>query len=378
MVVAQFTGVSLQKDDNAFIKWDGSAYIAGSHTDGDSIYKASYRNFHVKCSNDSVIQAVSVFAVGFADHFVAESGGDQSITNSNSNFGSCALRAKGFKTTPFTQDKAGTITHIIPPRKLARTYAAVGGYTFTLAFNNTSVPASPANATHGIVVGDYLRFGTGDHPESYLVTAVNGGTGELTLNRGYRNISSAVSGASQTAYKGTISEIPVGYVALDVQKIQDNASQGNSQWAINQSGISVGDSVVNGGNAYLATAVIGSGSTAGAGGGSVHTSGAVVDNEVTWAYIGAVNTRLYLYGYTSLATKPPYKLQGFSIGARKQDKVYVSLIDGSTQTTFSALVTPDGSTSPADSAYTSITTQGFTLAMLIIHYNMTHISRTGI
>ena len=82
MVVAQFTGVSLQKDDNAFIKWDGSAYIAGSHTDGDSIFKAAYRNFHVKCSNDSVIQAVSVFAVGFADHFVAESGGDQSITNS--------------------------------------------------------------------------------------------------------------------------------------------------------------------------------------------------------------------------------------------------------------------------------------------------------
>ena len=39
MVVAQFTGVSLQKDDNAFIKWDGSAYIARSHTDGDSIYK---------------------------------------------------------------------------------------------------------------------------------------------------------------------------------------------------------------------------------------------------------------------------------------------------------------------------------------------------
>jgi len=360
MVVAQFTGVSLQKDDNAFIKWDGSAYIAGSHTDGDSIFKASYRNFHVKCSNDSVIQAVSVFAVGFADHFVAESGGDQSITNSNSNFGSCALRAKGFKTTPFTQDKAGTITHIIPPQKLARTYAAVGGYTFTLTFNNKLVQSSPANNSHGIAVGDYIRFGTADHPESYLVSAVASGTGELTLNRGYRNISSAVSGASQTAYKGTVSEIPVGYVALDVQKIQDNASQGNSQWAINQSGISVGDSVINGGNSYLATSVAGSGSTAGAGSGPVHTSGAVVDNEVTWAYIGAVNTRLYLYGYTSIATKPPYKLQGFSIGARKQDKVYVSLIDGSTQSTFAALVTPDGSTSPADSKYTDITVQGFT------------------
>ena len=38
----------------------------------------------------------------------------------------------------------------------------------------------------------------------------------------------------------------------------------------------------------------------------------------------------------------------------------MSLIDGSTQTTFAALVTPDNTTSPADSAYTNITTQGFT------------------
>mgnify|MGYP003321125638 FL=1 len=358
MVVAQFTGVSLQKDDNAFIKWDGSAYIAGSHTDGDSIYKATYRNHHVKASNDSVIQAVSVFAVGFADHFVAESGGDQSITNSNSNFGSCALRAKGFKGTPFTQDKAGTITHVIPPQKLARTYAIVSGTTFTLTFNNKTVAAT--NNTHGIVAGDYVRFGTADNIESYLISAVNGTSGELTLNRGYRNLNAASSGAGIAAYKGTVSEIPVGYVALDVQKIQDNSSQGNANWAINQSGITLGDSRVNGGNAYLATAVAGSGSTAGAGGGPVHTSGTVVDNEVTWAYIGAVNTRLYLYGYTSVATKPPYKLQGFSIGARKQDKMYVSLIDGSTQTTFSALITPDGTTSPADSKYTDITVQGYT------------------
>jgi len=359
MVVAQFTGVSLQKDDNAFIKWDGSAYIAGSHTDGDSIYKAAYRNFHVKASNDSVIQAVSVFAVGFADHFVAESGGDQSITNSNSNFGSCALRAKGFKSVPFTQDKAGTITHIIPPQKLARTYAQAGGNTdFTLAFNSRTVTSN--TTTHGIVAGDYVRFGTSDHPESYLVESVNGANGALTLNRGYRNISGAVSGSGQTAFKGTISEIPVGYVALDVQKIQDNASQGNQAWTINQSGIQVGDSRINGGNSYLATAVSGSGSTAGAGSGPVHTSGVVVDNEVTWAYTGAVNTRLYLYGYTSVATKPPFKLQGFSIGARKQDKIYVSLIDGSTQATYSALISPDGTASPADDKYTDITVQGFT------------------
>ena len=157
MVVAQFTGVSLQKDDNAFIKWDGSSYIAGSHSDGDSIFKAAYRNFHVKCSNDSVIQAVSVFAVGFADHFVALTGGDQSITNSNSNFGSVALRAKGFKSVPFTQDKAGTITHIIPPKKLNRSYAAVTG-TFSLTQHNKLLHILLGTNTHGIVAGDYVRF----------------------------------------------------------------------------------------------------------------------------------------------------------------------------------------------------------------------------
>ena len=359
MVVAQFTGVSLQKDDNAFIKWDGSAYIAGSHTDGDSIFKASYRNFHVKCSNDSVIQAVSVFAVGFADHFVAESGGDQSITNSNSNFGSCALRAKGFKGASFTQDKAGTITHIIPPKKLPRTYAVVSGTTFTTTFNSQTVTAT--NNTHGIVATDYIRFGNADNIESYLVSAVNGTNGNLTLNRGYRNISGAPSGSGISVYKGTVSEIPVGYIALDVQKIQDNASQGNAAWAINQSGIQVGDSRTNVGNAYLATAVAGSGTTSAVvNQGPTHTSGTAVDNEVTWAYIGAVNTRLYLYGYTSVATKPPYVLQGYNIGARKQDKLYVSLIDGSTQSTFAASLTPDGTTSPADSKFTDITVQGFT------------------
>ena len=66
-----------------------------------------------------------------------------------------------------------------------------------------------------------------------------------------------------------------------------------------------------------------------------------------------------MYGYGSQATKPPFKLQGFSIGARKQDVLYVSLIAGSTQATYAALVSPDGSTTPADSAFTNVTSQGF-------------------
>ena len=358
MVVAQFTGVSLQKDDNAFIKWNGSAYGAGSHTDGDSIYKSEYRNFHVKCSNDSVIQAVSVFAVGFADHFVALSGGDQSITNSNSNFGSCALRAKGFKTAPFTQDKAGQITHIIPPQKLGRTYTEVSGYTFSAGLNSLTVTPSISDNLHGIVANDYIKFIQDDAQEAYKVTNVNSGTGVLTLNRGYRG----ATGTGITVYKGTVDEIPVGYVAFDVQKIKANASQNNASHAQGQP-YAAGSSIVNAGNAYYTEL---GGTTDGTGSPPTHTSGTATDGSVIWEYIGAVNTRLYLYGYTSVATKPPYKLQGFNIGARKQDKLYVSLIDSlsnpgnSVPVVCSALISPNGSTTPADSVYTDITQQQYT------------------
>ena len=358
MVVAQFTGVSLQKDDNAFIKWDGSAYIAGSHTDGDSIYKTSYRNHHVKVSNDAVIQAVSVFAVGFADHFVALSGGDQSITNSNSNFGSCALRAKGFKSAPFTQDKAGTITHIIPPKKLARTYAAVNSYTFGVTQDNKTVSCSPANDNHNILVGSYVRFDTIDNVETYKVDAVNGSSGALTLNRGYRG---STVGA-EDAFSSTINEIPVGYVALDVQKIQYNATAGNQLWAPS-SGFAAATqfSCYYSGNAYYSAQLEAAGNTTVTCGTTAptHTSGTVSDGAITWTYVGPVDTRLYLYGYNSQATKPPYKLQGFNIGARTQDVIYVSLIESSNTVTFAALISPDGSGTPADSAYTNITTQSF-------------------
>ena len=361
MVVAQFTGVSLQKDDNAFIKWNGSNYIAGSHSDGDSIFKAAYRNFHIKCSNDSVIQAVSVFAVGFADHFVALSGGDQSITNSNSNFGSVALRAKGFKNLPFTQDKAGTITHVVPPKKLNRSYAAVAGYTFAVTQNNKTVTPTPANANHGIAVGEYVKFDAIDAQETYKVDAVNGSSGVLTLSRGYRGSTNG----TEDAFLGTIDEIPVGYVALDVQKTQYQADANNKTWTTNASFNAGGGehSCIYNGNAYYSAQLAASSGTVQAGAiAPTHTSGNASDGTITWSYIGAVNTRLYLYGYTSLATKPPYKLQGFNLGARRQDVLYVSLIDSSnnsTPTIHAALITPDGSTTPADSAFTEVTGQQY-------------------
>ena len=125
MVVAQFTGISLQKDDRAFVLYNQStgAYEAqaagsGAHINGLAKYRKGWRHRHIYASNDAFIQVVSVFAVGFGDHFFADSGGDLSITNSNSNFGNTSLRSKGFKAAAFTKDKAGQITHVIPPKSL--------------------------------------------------------------------------------------------------------------------------------------------------------------------------------------------------------------------------------------------------------------------
>jgi hypothetical protein len=125
MVVAQFTGIGLQKDNNAFVKYnpqtgsyDDSSTLSNLYANSLSKYKPEYENFHIKASNDSFIQVVSVFAIGYANHFLAESGGDLSITNSNSNFGAKSLVSKGYRESAFEQDDAGYITHIIAPKEV--------------------------------------------------------------------------------------------------------------------------------------------------------------------------------------------------------------------------------------------------------------------
>jgi hypothetical protein len=140
MVVAQFTAVSLQKDDRAFVKYNKTSrkyeginitkvtaadLSSGSsstdnetvyHLDSEAVYRPGWQSAHIKLSNDAVVQIVSVFAIGFHKHFYGESGADASITNSNSNFGQFSLYADGFKRESFTKDNKGYITSIVPPR----------------------------------------------------------------------------------------------------------------------------------------------------------------------------------------------------------------------------------------------------------------------
>ena len=172
MVVAQFTGLSLQKDDRAFVRYNSStgAYDEagqGAHLDGASRYKKGWRHCHIKASNDAFIQVVSVFAVAYGDHFFADSGSDMSITNSNSNFGATALRCKGFKAAAFTKDKFGTLTHLIPPKSLAdvsevsfnwvnidiQRTRVVAQPTRLYLFGYTNLAAPPSVKTQGYTIG---------------------------------------------------------------------------------------------------------------------------------------------------------------------------------------------------------------------------------
>ena len=127
MIATQFTGVGLQKDDNAFVKynktsgtWQDQATLGTSitlHTDGLAIYKPEYENFHIKVSREATAQVSSSHALGYAKQYITESGGDISLSNSNSNYGHTALEADGFKPEAFTKDNKGYITGIVPPKK---------------------------------------------------------------------------------------------------------------------------------------------------------------------------------------------------------------------------------------------------------------------
>ena len=289
MVVAQFTGLSLQKDDRAFVRYNqstGNYDVAtagdGAHLDGFAEYRKGWAHEHIKCSNDSFIQAVSVFAVGYGTHFTAESGGDMSITNSNSNFGNTALRSAGFKAKAFSKDKAGALTHIIPPKALAvistTATGSNGASTITLA-NDGSVNGVIQGM---IVTGDGIGSGA-------TVGSVNTNTRVITL-----------TATNTSAVNGNVifgEETSVNWVNIDIQRTK----------TINQS-------------------LAGSGGTPG--------------------------TRLYLFGYTVEASPPTTRVQGYTIGARQDgtgvdavaDKINCLLVSSgaSEATTKSASISPYG------------------------------------
>ena len=175
MVVAQFTGVSLQKDDRAFVKYNSSlrsysisidynaqraeenppwelADLSSQssnptlplHLDSGAIYRKDWETTHIKITNDAILQIVSVFAIGYNKHFEAQSGGDASITNSNSNFGQLSLISDGFKDEAFGKDNKAYITSIIGPKAVLDKEEPVDWLTIDLEKTNSTTLGNSA------------------------------------------------------------------------------------------------------------------------------------------------------------------------------------------------------------------------------------------
>ena len=212
IVLAQYTAISLQKDDRAFVKYnpesrlyDGIVYTkvtggdlaSGSsstnsatvyHLDPSATYRSGWESTHVKLSNDAVFQIVSVFAIGFNKHFEALSGADASITNSNSNFGQIALVADGFKAEAFNRDDQGFITNVITPKSIPSgerdigwlqidvgltTSVGISSQLYLSGFSDQDVP--PTSITQG------FRIGARDGETLYLPDSTGIGTTSATI-----------------------------------------------------------------------------------------------------------------------------------------------------------------------------------------------------
>ena len=213
MVVAQFTGIGLQKDDNAFVIYNQTTPSTGVYDDNTvagnenlstnsrARYKPDYRNFHIKITNNSFIQAVSIFAIGFSEHFVTENGGDLSLTNSNSNFGANALTSVGFRTDAFSQDSQGYITHVIPPKQVPLTensiefgaidvtktdaVAGVGSTGNLYLLGETNVDLPPENVIDG------FRFGARQNEQLKVLINNDEKTARVVMPDGTNNPTSS-------------------------------------------------------------------------------------------------------------------------------------------------------------------------------------------
>jgi hypothetical protein len=193
MVLAQYTGISLQRDDRAFIlngvTTDQIENPDERHSNSLSEYREDWRHFHIKSRNNSFLQIVSVFAVGQADHFTVETGADHSITNSNSNFGNQSLIAVNHRTEVFKQDNGAFITGLVPPRGLdPNEESSVNIYNIdygtTLTKYDAAEKASPAGFRKIYVkVGGESLIKEGQIPEYYsLVPGTSTPQAELILD----------------------------------------------------------------------------------------------------------------------------------------------------------------------------------------------------
>ena len=167
MVVAQYTAISLQKDMRCWQRYNAGAWNTIDQADYDQYINETpdnvrmdprYRSIHVRCVNRAIIQEVSVFAIGQGIHHAVASGGELTITNSNSNFGGCASLAEGFVDYSFETDKNWNVSRI----RVAEDLGTLEN-DFQTYFLGT-IDASVANSATAIKLEDALEGDANNEP----------------------------------------------------------------------------------------------------------------------------------------------------------------------------------------------------------------------
>jgi hypothetical protein len=122
-IVDQFEGISLQKDDNAFVKYDyssgtykDSTAITNLHSDPDARYKPDYEHYFLRIANDTSADVNSCSATGFAQQYSVNSGSEINMNASRSKYGAKALVAEGFKKQAYSYDDNGYLVGVVPPK----------------------------------------------------------------------------------------------------------------------------------------------------------------------------------------------------------------------------------------------------------------------
>ena len=311
MVVAQFTGISLQKDDRAFVKYNevtrtydaiestitkvkGEDLSSGSsstnsakvyHLDPNAVYRTGWETAHIRITDDSVLQIVSVFAIGFNQQFLAISGGDASITNSNANFGQFALSATGFKKAAFTKDDHAYVTSVISPKAVKdlevnvdwvsldvglTTAVGITSHLYLYGFN--SKQNVPPNLIQGYRVGarsnDKLQLtlpnGSNTNVEIYMAdneisSTVVGVTGTSSSVKEYSVTAIATSPNYDTLTLNTAHKLLTGETIIilsDIGDLPEEVIENKKYYAIttgNQQQIKIASSLTNAKNGTALT-----------------------------------------------------------------------------------------------------------------------------
>ena len=127
-----------------------------------------------------------------------ESGGDMSITNSNSNFGNTSLHSIGFKGFAFNQDKGGYIDAIVPPKVVDTSQESI----IKNQYYTLDIEASNDQSNHTKL---YLAGDTNQDPASRPAASIGGyRIGAKQDDKIYVKLASGGVGGKQT-YGSTLS-----------------------------------------------------------------------------------------------------------------------------------------------------------------------------